>query len=361
MTKPLHPRVLTGDAYTRGFAQSRLHGVDAAAVASTVAQRHSAARAVLETASARRYLAQQRAFAEEHAAPGLAEMRGICEGFRIDEDQVFALFHLSNLSGVYETDGCSAWARPSPAGGAVLAKNRDLSGPHRDGQETFLHVDPNSAGGPFFCVGTLGAPGAYSSGMNAAGLALADTSIQAPRHGIGWLRYFLMTRLLISCRNVDEACTTIAAVRHAGGGSLILADASGDVAVAELLHDGVRISRHAPAYRSNHFWCEDPDTVRSRLSPAALRSTLGRRETLAAMLDAGNVPDEPETIMRAMADHGDERREGLCRHGGDDGSHTVSTVVYRTTDLAILFSRGAPCQSQREAADLRTLTREVRA
>lgn len=360
MTKPLHPRILTGDAYTRGLAQSRLHGVDVATVASTVAQRHSAARSVLETASARRYLAQQRAFAEEHAAPELAEMRGLCEGFRIDEDQVFALFHLSNLSGVHETDGCSAWARPSPAGGAVLAKNRDLSGPHRNGQETFLHIDPKAAAGAFFCVGSLGAPGAYSSGMNAAGLALADTSIQAPLHGIGWLRYFLMTRLLSSCGSVNEACATIAALRHAGGGSLILADASGDVAAVELLHDGARISRNAPAYRSNHFWCEDPDAVRSRLSPAALKSTLGRRETLGAMLGVEGAQDEPEAIMRAMADHGDERREGLCRHGGADGSHTVSTVVYRTFDLAIHFSRGAPCVSQREAADLRKLMREAR-
>jgi hypothetical protein len=315
---------------------------------------------VLGTAEARRYLARQRAFAEEQSAPELAEMRGLCEGFGIDEGQVFALFHLSNLSGVHETDGCSAWARPSPAGGAILAKNRDLSGSHRDGQETFLHVDPQAAGGPFFCVGTLGAPGAYSSGMNAAGLALADTSIQAPRHGIGWLRYFLMTRLLISCRSVADACAKIAAARHAGGGSLILADASGDVAAVELLHDGARISRDAPAYRSNHFWCEDPDTVRSRLSPAALKSTLGRRETLRAMLCAGVGLDEPDGIMRAMADHGDEQREPLCRHGGDDGSHTVSTVVYRTVDLMILFSRGAPCGSQREMADLRTLIREVR-
>lgn len=205
-----------------------------------------------------------------------------------------------------------------------------------------------------FCVGTLGAPGVYSSGINEAGLALADTAIQAPLHGVGWPRYFLMTRLLASCRTVSEACDLITGARHGGGGSLVLADAAGDVAAVELLHDRARIDRGVPAFRSNHFWCEDPAAVRARLAPAALGSTLGRRETLAAALSTvwPGADEAMDAAKRTLADHGDGRREALCRHGGEDGAHTVSGVIYRTGDRAVAFARSAPCVAPWETATL---------
>ncbi|MBL6431104.1 MAG: hypothetical protein HPM95_07335 [Alphaproteobacteria bacterium] len=56
------------------------------------------------------------------------------------------------------------------------------------------HSGPDIATGSMLCVGSLGSPGAYSSGMNARGLMLADTQIGARTHRVGWLRYFLMTR-----------------------------------------------------------------------------------------------------------------------------------------------------------------------
>lgn len=146
----------------------------------------------------------------------------------------------------------------------------------------------------------------------------------------------------------------IAGVRHCGGGSLVLADAAGEVAAAELLQEGARIDRAGPAFRSNHFWCEDPAAVRARLAPAALRSTLGRRDTLAAIV-AGAWPGAEGDVaaaMRALADHGDEGREALCRHGGEDGAHTVSGVIYLTRDRAVAFARGAPCLASWEFATL---------
>ena len=359
MSVALRPRLLRGTPRARGLAQAAGGSAEAAGVRRTAQERHAAARSVLEAPRAIGFLERQRAFVERECAPEWAELQGVCEGFGLDPRVILALFHLSPLSGVIEDDGCSAFAVPSAETGATLAKNRDLSGPHRNWQETFLHLDPEARGGAVFCVGTLGAPGVYSSGMNEAGLALADTAIQAPVHGVGWPRYFLMTRLLATCRSVAEACETVAALRHSGGGSLVLADAAGDVAVVELLHDGARIDRGPPAFRSNHFWCEDPAVVRARLPAASLRSTLGRRETMARSLGRSESAPDIEDAIRALADHGGEGREALCRHGGEDGAHTVSAVAYRTADRSVAFTRGAPCSTPVEIGSIARMLREA--
>lgn len=342
---PLMSRRVVGSPAARGRAQAGLAGADAAALREAVEQRFVDARALLEADNARAYLARQDAFARIHCAPEMAEFDAMCESLGLDPAIAFALLHLSILSGRFESDGCTAWARPLADGGAVLAKNRDLSGPHRHFQEVFLHDDPASPVGPVLCVGTLGAPGVYSSGINARGLAIADTAIQAPRHGVGWLRYLLMTRIAFSCASVEEACHLIAAARHAGGGSLILADARGAVASVELLPDGARIAREAPAFRTNHFLCEPIEDVAARLTPAALSSTTGRyahlRRRLAQGLGSGGV----EEVAAAMADHGGYESEGFCRHGAGDGSHTVSTSIYLTAQGSLAFARGKPCEA----------------
>lgn len=336
---------LAGSPAERGRAQAQMPGVDAAAVRAVVETRLDDARAVLETAEARAYLARQTDFARRHCVAEMAEIDGIAEGFGLAPDRLFALLHLAILAGRFEVDGCTAWARPLAEGGAVLVKNRDLSGPHRSFQALFRHDDPSSTVGSVVAVGTVGAPGVYSSGINGAGLALADTAIGAARHGVGWLRYLLMTRLLFGCADVAEALDVLRSVRHAGGGSLILADASGAVAAVELLPDGARIDTAPPAFRTNHFLAETPEATAARVSPAAFRSTIGRRRRLAAALDGGLGRTGLEAIAAEMASHGDD---GLCRHGEGDGSHTVSCAVFTTAERALRFARGHPCTAEWE-------------
>lgn len=341
---PLRAHRLRGSSAARGRAQAACADGRVAGVREVAGRRFDEAREVLTRPAARAYLAAQLDFARVHCAPELAEHDAVAEGFGLDPSASFALLHLSILNGLYESDACTAWARPAPGGGALLVKNRDLSGAHRSFQDVFLHDDPARAVGPVLCVGTFGAPGAYSSAINAAGFALADTAVGAPRHGVGWLRYFLMTRLAFSCARVEDALDFIAGARHAGGGTLILADASGAVASVELRAEGPVISREAPALRANHFLSEPEADARARLTPAQARSTFGRFDHLRARLYAGDGADA-DAAAAMMADHGDAAREGFCRHGVGDGSHTVSTAIYRTKARGLRFARGAPCQA----------------
>ncbi|MEJ1161923.1 C45 family peptidase [Prosthecomicrobium sp. N25] len=331
---------LEGSPAERGAAQVRAAGVDAAEVRAVLDARYSAAATVIESEAAHRYLAGQMAFARRHAAPEMSELDGVAAGLGIAPERLFALLHLSILSHAFECDGCTAWARPRPEGGAILVKNRDLSGPHRHFQAVFRHRDPTAPGGVVLNVGTIGAPGVYSSGINGAGLALADTAIPAPRHQIGWLRYLLMTRILFTCRTVSEAIDLIGSLRHAGGGSLILADASGAVASVELLAEGPRIDRSEPAFRTNHFLAEPLRATEARVSAAAFTSTTGRLANLRSRFDSGLGLGTPESIQAAMASHGPA---GFCRHGEGDGAHTVSCALYTTADRRLRVARGNPC------------------
>src|SRR3546814_7857761 len=86
--------------------------------------------------------------------------------------------------------------------------------------------------------------------MNSDGLALADTAAATTDHGVGWLRYFLMTRLLARHATVAAALEDIRGLVHDGGGSLVLADAGGALASVDLGHSKVRSEEHTPELQS---------------------------------------------------------------------------------------------------------------
>jgi predicted choloylglycine hydrolase len=129
-------------------------------------------------------------------------------------------------------------------------------GEHAGLQAVFAHEDPDwPQNRRMLCIGSLGAPGAYSSGVNSDGLVVVDTQIATPDYGVGWLRYFLMTRLLTHHGEVASALEYIKSIAHAGGGSLILADPGGRVAAVDLGHSSVSVVERNNGWvaRSNHF------------------------------------------------------------------------------------------------------------
>src|SRR5690606_1665169 len=234
------PLVLAGDPQSRGRGQAHSAIADPSRVrAATIGRVEEARAGGLLDAEARDYLAAQRAFHLEHAPAGMAELSGVAEGSRLDADDLFVHQHLGTLRDLHDGarlmgDGCSAWAVPDGPDGPLVVKNRDYTGTHLGIQNVSLHSGPDVTTGAMLCVGSLGSPGAYSSGINVKGFALADTQVSVRLHRVGWLRYFLMTRLLATCGSVDEALDFISGVPHAGGGTLVLADASGAIAAVEL-------------------------------------------------------------------------------------------------------------------------------
>jgi hypothetical protein len=315
--------VLEGDAYARGLGQARACPDAAPAVRAAVRSR--LAEATTDTPDACAFLAAQREITARLAPEALAETAGIAEGFGLDADDVFVFLHLGCLADLAalpdERDGCTAFARAG-----VVAKNRDFRPEHAELQRVFAHRDPAWGGRSVLCLGSLGAPGAWSSGMNSDGLALADTQIPTAAHGPGMLRYVLMNRLLAGCANVAEAVALIRAVPHTGGGSLVLADASGAAAAVELRHGRVEIEQGASVARTNHY-TEAPD----RLAP------VGHSDARLATLRAALAETaEPRAIL---ARHGPE---ALCRHAPDP-SPTLAGAVYDAARRTASIAFGPPC------------------
>lgn len=319
---------LRGEARARGRGQAEACPEEAEAVRAAI--RGRLAQAPARTPRMARFLDAQWDATLRCAPEALEEIAGIAEGFSLAPEEVFDFLHLGCLADLAaapaDTDGCSAFA----ARGRV-AKNRDFRPEHAGLQRVFLHEDPAWGGRRVLCLGSLGAPGAWSSGMNSDGFALADTQIPTAEHGPGILRYFLMTRLLIACVSVEQALAVIGALPHAGGGSLVLGDGAGVVAAAELRHGRVDVTRGAWVARTNHYTVA-PD----RLQPVS--HSKERLEVLRAALERDDAQD-PRALL---AVHGPV---ALCRHAPDP-SPTLAGAVWDCAARTAAIAAGPPCTAR---------------
>lgn len=348
---------LSGDGRRRGRGHAAPGAGDNEAVRAAIRGRLRDASALLATPDARAYLRDVAAYTREVAPQSFAEVEGIAEGYGLGFDEVFGFLHLSILSdrdaaaGVAaDPDGCSAWAVRGPDGAAWVGKNRDFRGEHRAIQRLFLHQDPAWGGRRLLCVGSLGAPAAYSSGINSDGLALADTAIPTSDHGVGLCRYFLMTEILARCATVDQAVAFVRAIDHAGGGSLVLGDAHGDRAAIELGHSAVAVepgAGDAAVSRTNHFLSDALSGANlKRPGEPMIGSSTGRLATLRAALAGLPGSNVLGWTAVTMASHDDGAQTGLCRHGQDGDSTTLSTALFATADLSLYFCEGNPCRGE---------------
>jgi isopenicillin-N N-acyltransferase like protein len=250
---------LEGDARSRGRAQALAEPGRVEDVRAAVRLRLDRAAAAGHLgAPARGFLEVQQRLTATLLPEAMREVEGIAEGFGLSEADLFAYLHLGTLADLARTadatDGCSAWAVAAGPEGPLVVKNRDFRGEHVGLQRVMLQADPAWRGRTVLCVGSLGSPGAYSSGMNSDGFALVDTQVATTDHAPGVLRYFLMTHLLARCATVAEALDLIRTLPHAGGGTLVMADAGGAIAAVELGASVQAVERGGSCVaRTNHF------------------------------------------------------------------------------------------------------------
>ena len=336
---------LQGSAYERGLAQAGIFPQQREPVHSAIEYRLQQASDTLALAHVKNYLRQQWQFAERECRAHLDELHGIAQGFDLLPERLFDYLHLGVVADLTPLDGCSAWAIAHPEHGALVGKNRDFRGEHLNLQQVFLHSDPDWPQ-QVLCVGSLGSPGAYSSGINDAGLALVDTQISTADHGVGWLRYFLMTQLLAHCTNVNTALEFIQNAPHAGGGSLVLADASGAMAAAELGYRRIRTERARESWiaRTNHYSIDGSNGRVMSNHDTMRASSLGRLQTLHNALP--DFVGDLDALQALMATHDSATSTGLCRHGqGQDGDAcTISASLFTCHAKKLYFCADKPCQ-----------------
>src|SRR5262245_34747728 len=259
------------------------------------------------------------AFAEKHCPDSIAEARGISQVFALSPDGVLKGWQTAAYAPAGA--GCSlvAW---SDGRNALLAKTRDVPADTLPIRSVFRQRSADFRAGAILSPSPLASTAAASSGVNAAGLALADAAVPTRDHGLGILRYLLMQRLLERCRTVREAIDEIRDTSNAGGGSLLLVDADGNIAVIETGRRkiGIELKSQGVIARTNH-------NLDAALAPA--ESGQNSRKRLSRMEEAmarAEVASTSEAVASLMSVHGEG---AVCRHS------TPSSDI-ETISLAIL-------------------------
>jgi isopenicillin-N N-acyltransferase like protein len=293
---------------------------------------------------------------EVYATGTLEMLMGMAESLDLDWDQYFtytlAAFLDSQIKNSLEGDGCTTWAatgRYTRDQAPLLAKNRDYKPDHIPLQ-CLARVRP-AQGHAYICLTSAGSPGVFNSGMNVKGLAVADTFVASRDLGFGIPRYSLMMDLLEKFERVQDAVVYIHAVPHTGDGTVIIADALGDMAVFEIAHSiqAVRIPEDEFIVGTNHFtfpvmrklWV-DRELVhlkgntreRYRRVRRAIKASMGKIDVLWG-----------QALMR--------QHKGplgaICRHADlDERSNTIGSIIFSPRLGCLWVANGVPCQTEYE-------------
>ncbi len=285
------------------------------------------------------------------ALPTLDMLRGIAEGLGIDAGVLLkyaaASYLEDRLRDSSRAEGCTVWAASRTAtasGNPILTKNRDFNSAHLDLQALALATPED--GFRYLYVTSAGSPGVYSSGMNEQGLAVADTYVPCSDNGPGLARYSLMMNLLEHQSTVASALDYLKSASRMGPGNLVLADASGELAVFEVGHDnwGTVSPADDVVVATNHFLTPVLSRCYVRPTRPGTEGESEARHMVATqwLREAHGRIDGDEAI-RIMSHHADGAG-GICRHDTGNGGATISNAIFFPAERSLLFCNGRPCE-----------------
>src|SRR3546814_10632721 len=152
-----------------------------------------------------------------------------------------------------------------------------------------------------------------------------------------------MTRLLARHATGAAALEDIRGLAHAGGGSLVLADAGGALAAVDLGHSKVCSEPGDGGWiaRTNHF--ASGSVAGAPDSAASSTDSEGRLARLQRVLTAGQ--QSLAVLRQAMASHDRGGASGLCRHAEGGDSRTLSGAVFACSRRLLYFCPGNPCEA----------------
>ena len=342
---------LRGSAYDRGRLQAQLRPDRIADVTVAVTRRLRELGPALAVPKVISWLDAQHAFMRDNDPDGYVEVQGIAEGFGIAADALFACYYgnvIADLAGVPSlADACTAWAAPRGEHGPVVVKNRDSRRRRGICSACSGTTIPNGPAGVSCASAASARPARFAGGINTDGLAVADTHVGTADHGEGWLRSFLMTRILRECATVAEAVGLVFRTPHAGGGTLLLGDATGAVAAIELTHHAVAAEEPGDTgyvARTNHF-------VSERLAGTILRRRRHRRPHVARAdrharpraARAAAAVSRSTSIQALMARHGDSASAGAVPARGGSRHRTISCAIFDCRTPALHIALESPC------------------
>ncbi|MFU8773772.1 MAG: C45 family autoproteolytic acyltransferase/hydrolase [Anaerolineales bacterium] len=291
---------------------------------------------------------------EEIARPTLEMMRGMAKNLSFEWDTFLRYtvgsYLVDRALQSRLSDGCTVWAAISPVtsdGTTMLIKNRDYR-PWHKGIQCLVRAKP-ARGYQYTYLTSAGSPGVYSSGINEAGLVVADTHVASLDIGKGVARYSLTMELLEHHPNVRSGLDYLNQVTHIGDGTLVLLDSQGDMAVYECGHTKRGIIRGQGGFvvSTNHFVSDELNKHWMDYNPPKLRgNSEARYARISKVLQASSGQIDVQFAIDLMASHGN-RLESICRHQDfSPRSTTISSVIYLPQQNLIYLANGLPCRER---------------
>lgn len=308
----------------------------------------------------RPYIAELTSAWEEVAWPTMGMLRGLAEGLDFKWEPFFRYTIASYLEDRVRRpaygEGCTVWSASNAVtrhGAPLLAKNRDIRPGHRSLQ--CLVRARSFEGYRYLYVTSVGSPAVFSSGMNEAGLAVADTHVGTSDMGPGVARYSAMMEILEHHNSVASALDYLRQVPHMGDGTLVLIDRTGGMAVFEAGHSAhnIILPERDFVVSTNHFCGPQLRDCWTDHSPPELQGNpQNRYERVVKALQAARRGVNANWAQELMSDHGgsqptieQRRQQAICRHADIDPlSTTVSTALFLPQERTLLFANGQPCR-----------------
>lgn len=281
-----------------------------------------------------------------HVPAVLEEMEATAEGAALDRDLILALNLPMYANELVATEGCTNIAFAFGPDGPLWGKNNDGYAPGKQRPHCARLIRRND-GIPHvnftFCglVATL-------DGVNAEGLSVGHSSVgsvfqQSDHHvPIRLWGYEGMMR----CRTTAEFVRHMAALPTRDKGySILCADREGVLCSLEAPVPLLQVRRPAPGLP--HMNCVNyyqlPALAEAdRRPPEGKANAKRRREFLDRWL--ATADDLSVEGMKGLLRHHGE--VSICRHGGDDGSHTEYAMISAPASGRVLYLSGYPCEEE---------------
>jgi predicted choloylglycine hydrolase len=289
---------------------------------------------------------------EKSATTTLDMLKGIADGLELEWQPFFRYTIASylldrTLYPLSDDQGCTVLAAAYPTtrtDSSLLVKNRDYWLDHRNLQ--ILARARPLKGYKYIYLTSAGSPGVFSSGMNEAGLAVADTHVVAHDTGPGLARFSVMMELLEHHNSTQSALDYLRQVQHIGNGTIVILDAQGGTAVYETGHkfSGIVLPENGYVVSANHFVTPQLADRWEPRGPEEIQGNSLKRYTRVsqALHDAKGLVDIP-WAQALMSSHGDPL-EAICRHPGlGPRSVTISSIIFQPMGKTLLFATGNPC------------------
>lgn len=270
---------------------------------------------------------------QEHFSAVLEETRGLADGQGCAFEQIAAV--LLSMYALPPARACSCFAVRTPQG-ALLGRNSDFF-TAMEAQNLNAVCVPTDGGHAF--TGNTTAFIEMEDGVNARGLAVGLTSAPARAVAPGLNAGLLLRCILETCASVDEALAFLKSVPIGSAQTLTLADAAGEIAMAECDAQGLAVVRPQAGRNwvcATNMFCRLPSVPSPDGDDWFARR---RHETLERALSA-DAPTDAAGAQELLSG----RQGFLCQYDRAEGRDTVWSAVYDLGRGEIFRAEGNPAR-----------------